>query len=137
MSISLDKLTLGSTLADLTLAPFQIDTSAPVSQLVQHFQAHPQLPGVMVFERDKFLITLSQKQFWRYMSRPYSPQLCATRSLKYICDLLQLDSLILPAQTLIIDAVEQYLHQASDLLEEVLTVQTGPQSYQLQYDRLN
>ena len=131
MSIPLNKLTLGSTLKDLNLEQFQIDASTQVTQVVQHFQANPQLPGVVVLENDKFLIMISQKQFWEYMSRPYSVQLSATRSIKYICDLLKLDNFILPSNTLIINAVEQYLHQASDVLEEAITVQTSPKSYQL------
>ena len=131
MSIPLNKLALSSTLTDLTLEQFKVDTSTQVNQVVQHFQANPHLPGVVVFEGNKFLMMISQKQFWRYMSRPYSVQISATRSIKYICDLLKLDSLILPSNTLIIDAVEQYLHHVSDVLDEAITVQTSPQCYQL------
>ncbi|MGK7914947.1 MAG: diguanylate cyclase [Prochloraceae cyanobacterium] len=65
------------------------------------------------------------------MSRPYSLELSAKRSIKYLDDLLNIKPLVLPKDMSIIKAVKESLARPPQLLEEPIIVEIGPQKYRL------
>ena len=122
---------LESRVQELNLYRYQIDLSEEVNRVTNKFKRNPDLPGVVLLKKNKFLGMISQKNFWKYMSRPYSLELASKRSIAYLCDLIDLDSLIVDKDTLIVTAVQKSLERSPELLEEPIVVQMSHRIYQM------
>ncbi|MDJ0713655.1 MAG: GGDEF domain-containing protein [Prochloraceae cyanobacterium] len=122
---------LESTVQELDLYYFQIDVSESVSRITSRFKFNPDLPGVILKENNKFVGMISQKNYWKYMSLPYSLDLAAKRSAKYLCELIDIENLIVSRNTLIVEAVQKSLERPAKLLEEPIVVKFSPRTYKL------
>ena len=125
------EINLESRVQELNLYQYQLDISEEVNRVTNKFKNQPDLPGVVLVKQNIFWGMISQKVFWKYMSRPYSLELASQRSLAYLFDLLALESLIIERDTLIVAAVQKSLERSPELLEEPLVVKMTPHSYQM------
>jgi len=118
----MDHLTLNSTLQELTLFDFSIESSHPGKEVIQALEANPLLPGFILTEQGQFLGMISRRRFLEYMSRPYGLELFLNRPLKSLYLLARTDTLIFLSTTLIVDAAKISLQRSAESVYEPIVV---------------
>jgi diguanylate cyclase (GGDEF)-like protein len=108
-------LALHSTLKELFLYDFQLESSELGRKVTQAFEANPLLPGVILTERGKFIGMISRRRFLECMSRPFGLEVFSKRSLKELYQFAKTDTLIFPGTTSILAAAKQTLQRSSEL----------------------
>ena len=124
-------LSLESTLKDLALFNFQVDSSYLAKEVARLFQSHPLLPGVILTVNGEFLGMISRRRFMERMSRPYGVDIFACRPIIALYQIAQTDILILPGVALIVMAAQRSVQRPPELLYEPIVVQLEPQVYRL------
>lgn len=127
----MDHLHIESTLEDLRLYDIQTDINQPGSKLAQIFENDGSLPGVILYNFDDFVGVISQRQFWRTLSRPYGRELFLNRPLRSMYRFLRIKPLILPANLLISEAAGEALKRSTEELYEPLVVKIGQGYFRL------
>ncbi|MDP8935318.1 MAG: GGDEF domain-containing protein, partial [Cyanobacteriota bacterium] len=100
-------LSLESTLKDLALFNFQVDSSYLAQEVARFFQSHPLLPGVILTVNGEFLGMISRRRFMERMSRPYGVDIFADRPIKALYQIDKTELLILPGIALIVMAAQR------------------------------
>ncbi|MEG4346916.1 diguanylate cyclase [Microcoleus sp. A003_D6] len=126
-----ENLTLESTLKELAVFNFQVESSHLAKEVARLFQAHPLLPGVILTVDSEFLGMISRRRFMERMSRPYGVDIFACRPIMALYQITQTDILILPGATLIVMAAQRALQRSPEQLYEPIVVQLEPQVYRL------
>ncbi|MEG3842949.1 diguanylate cyclase [Microcoleus sp. herbarium14] len=126
-----ENLTLESTLQDLAVFNFQVETSSLAKDVARLFQAHPLLPGVILTVNGEFLGMISRRRFMERMSRPYGVDIFACRPIMALYQIAQTDILILPGVALIVMAAQRAVQRSPEQLYEPIVVQLEPQVYRL------
>ena len=126
-----ENLTLESTLKELAVFNFQVESSYLAKDVARLFQAHPLLPGVILTENKKFLGMISRRRFMERMSRPYGVDIFACRPIMALYQIAQTDVLILPGVALIVMAAQRAVQRPPEQLYEPIVVQLEPQIYRL------
>ncbi|MGB0563647.1 MAG: diguanylate cyclase domain-containing protein [Spirulinaceae cyanobacterium] len=124
-------LTLDSVVQDLALIEFSVDVQTPSREVVQHFQAQPQVPGVVLLKQQQFWGMISRNRFWEHMSRPYSLELFLDRPISNLYPFIQTEAMRLPAATTIVEAAQKSLQRPATLLDEPIVVESAHQTYAL------
>lgn len=122
---------IDSTLEELQLYDYRVEVDESVTEIIKKFKKYPEIPGVILLERNKFVGIVSQKRFWQYMSYPYSLELSLKRSIYYVYQFLNLKSLLLPKDVSIVEAAKQVLARPNKILEEPIVVEIAEQEYRL------
>ena len=125
------KLSLESTLQELSLYDFQIEASCQGKEVAQRFEINKLLPGVILTTENKFLGMISRQRFLEQMSRPYGLELFLKRSLKSLYEFAGANLLKLPGDTLIVTAARLSLQRPPELLNEPIVVEFAPGVYRL------
>ncbi|MCL1471064.1 GGDEF domain-containing protein [Argonema antarcticum] len=125
------ELSLQSTLQELSLYNFPVESDRPGGEVAMAFQDNPLLPGVILTERDRLLGMISRRRFLEYMSRPYGLELFLKRPIKSLYLLANTDTLIFPSDTLIVMAARRSLQRSAELLYEPIVVEIKPKVYRL------
>lgn len=126
-----ENLTLESTLKELAVFNFQVESSYLAKDVARLFQAHPLLPGVILTENKKFLGMISRRRFMERMSRPYGVDIFACRPIMALYQIAQTDVLILPGVALIVMAAQRAVQRPPEQLYEPIVVQIEPEVYRL------
>lgn len=126
-----ENLTLESTLKELAVFNFQVESSYLAKDVARLFQAHPLLPGVILTENKKFLGMISRRRFMERMSRPYGVDIFACRPIMALYQIVQTDVLILPGVALIVMAAQRAVQRPPEQLYEPIVVQIEPEVYRL------
>lgn len=126
-----ETLSLESTLKDLSLFNFQVESSYLNQEVAQLFRDYPLLPGVILMEKGEFLGMLSRRRFMEHMSRPYGVDVFACRPIVALYHIAQTDTLILPGIALIVMAAQRAVQQPPEQLYEPIVVQLEPHVYRL------
>ena len=114
-----ENLTLESTLKELSVFNFQVESSYLAKDVARLFQAHPLLPGVILTENKNFLGMISRRRFMERMSRPYGVDIFACRPIMALYQIAQTDVLILPGVALIVMAAQRAVARLRAIDEEV------------------
>jgi signal transduction histidine kinase len=122
---------LGSTLQELTLYDFFLESDCPGIEIAKIFEANPLLPGIIITEKGKFTGMISRRRFFEQMSRPYSLELFSQQPLLMLYRFTQTDILVLDRTTSIMVAVRQSLERSPELIHEPIVVQIEPETYKL------
>ncbi|NJK65581.1 MAG: ATPase [Microcoleus sp. CSU_2_2] len=122
---------LRSTLQELTLYDFVLESECPGDEAANIFQANPLLPGIIITDRGKFTGMISRRRFFEHMSRPYSLELFSQQPLLVLYRFTKTDILVLDRTTSIMVAVRQSLGRSPELIHEPIVVQVEPETYQL------
>ena len=122
---------LRSTLQELTLCDFLLESDCPGGEVTSIFQKNPLLPGIIITEKGKFTGMISRRRFFEHMSRPYSLELFAQQPLLVLYRFTQIDLLILDRNTSIMVAVRQSLGRSPELIHEPIVVRVEPETYKL------
>src|SRR6476469_7908583 len=124
-------LRLESTLEDLTLYDFKVESHHPGEEGAQAFQQDPLLPGLVLTEADEFVGMISRRRFLEHLSRPYGLELFLRRPLRSLYRFIGDHFLVLPSHTAIVVAARQTLLRSPELLSEPIVVHFQPQTYKL------
>ncbi|MEG5058820.1 ATP-binding protein [Microcoleus sp. A2-C5] len=122
---------LRSTLEELTLYNFLLESECLGGEVAKIFQANPLLPGIIITEKGKFTGMISRRRFFEHMSRPYSLELFSQQPLLILYRFTKTDILVLDRKTPIMKAVRQSLERSPELIHEPIVVQVEPDNYQL------
>ncbi len=120
-----------STVENLDLYNYKIDTSSSINSLNKCFKAQPTLPGVLLFQEEKFLGVITQKSFWQYMSRPYSVELSTKRKINNVLDFFEINHPIITKNVSVIEAAESSLKREPHLIDRPFVVKIAPGEYRL------
>jgi len=126
-----ENLYLESTLKELNLRNFQVESSCLAKEVARFFQANPLLPGVILTVNGEFLGMISRRRFMERMSRPYGVDIFACRPIMALYQIAKTDTLILPGVALIVMAAQRAVQRLPELLYEPIIVQLEPQVYRL------
>lgn len=124
-------LSLESTLQDLPLYDFQIEFTQSAKELAQAFEAHPLLPGVILTEQSHFAGMISRRFFFEKISRRYGIEMFFKRPIEILYRFSSHDILVLPGNTLIVEATQQSLQRAAELLYDPIVVEIAPENYRI------
>jgi len=124
-------LSLSSTLQELSLYDFQIESECPGREVAQAFKSNPLLPGVILTEQGELLGMISRRLFLEDISRPYGRELFLKRPVKCLYILANTEVLSLPKETLIFEAYRQCLQRTAAQLDEPIVVEIEPKVYRL------
>lgn len=125
------QLGLRSTLQELTLYDFLLDSECLGGEVAKIFQANPLLPGIIITQEGKFTGMISRRRYFEHMSRPYSLELFSQQPLFVLYRFTKTDILVLDRKTSIMTAVRQSLERPPELIHEPIVVQIEPDNYQL------
>ncbi len=122
---------LRSTLQELTLYDFLLDSDCLGGEVTSIFQKNLLLPGIIITDKGKFAGMISRRRFFEHMSRPYSLELFSQQPLLVLYRFTQIDILILDRNTSIMVAVRQSLGRSPELIHEPIVVQVEAETYKL------
>ncbi len=131
MSRSPQNLHLESTLQDLSLYNVNIEIDQKGEILNQLLEFYGTLPGVILKEQGKFVGMISQRRFFEKLSRPYARELFLGRSLRVLYQFAQMELLVLPGTTSVVEAAERAIQRPPDLLYEPLVVQISSNDFRV------
>lgn len=124
-------LRLESTLEELSLYDFQVDMDQAGIVLAKMFETNPTLPGVILNHDCQFIGMISRRRFLEYLSRPYGRELFLPRSIRALYKFSQIDLLILPGNTLIVNAARLAIMRSPEQIYEPIVVQISDSDYRL------
>ncbi|MGB3266580.1 MAG: ATP-binding protein [Microcoleus sp.] len=127
----LRQLGLDSTLQELSLYDFQVEAMDLGIKISQMLEANLLLPGVILTNRGKFVGMISRRRFLEFLSRPFGRELFLKRPVRALYRFAEIETLIFPSNTLIVDAARKSLQRSKELLYEPIVVQVSPQTYSL------
>lgn len=124
-------LSLESTLQELCLYDFQIESSRLGKEIAHRFQINPLLPGVVLMEQGKFGGMISRRRFLEQMSRPYGLELFLKRPIHSLYRFASAEVLKLTGNTQIVEAARRSLQRHAELLYEPIVVELETEKYYL------
>lgn len=122
-------LSLESTIQELNLYDFQIESSQLGKEIAQIFQSNPLLPGVILVEHGRFTGMISRRRFLEQMSRPYGLELFLKRPLYSLYRFASAEVLKLSGDTQIVEAARCSLQRSAELLYEPIVVELEVGTY--------
>ena len=125
------ELRLESTLQELTLQDFQVESEHLGKELAKAFTENPLLPGVILMEGGQLAGMISRRRFLEHLSRPYGVELFTRRPIKTLYRFAEIDILVFPAHTLIVMAARRSLQRSPESLYEPIVVEFENQVYKL------
>ena len=125
------KLNLESTIQELPLYDFQVDSSRPGIEVAQTFQVNPLLPGVILIEHGRFAGMISRRRFLEQMSRPYALELFLKRPLYSLYRFANAEVLRLRGDMLIVEAASRSLQRSANVLYKPVLVELEEGIYRL------
>ena len=127
----LQNLKLESTIRELSLYDFQIESSHLGKEVYQIFQTNPLLPGAILTDRDKFAGMISRRRFLERLSSPYGLELFLKRPLYSLYRFASTDVLTLQGELPIVEAARCSLQRPAEILYEPIVVELEPGTYRL------
>ncbi|BAY17952.1 histidine kinase [Anabaenopsis circularis NIES-21] len=124
-------LSLESNLQELPMYNFGVDISCTCIELVGYLEKYPQLPGVVLIERGKFLGMISRRRILEFFIRPFGQELFAKANLRELYSYARAEILLLPETTTILTAMQHTLKRSPELFAEPVVVQTETNTYKL------
>lgn len=125
------KLSLESTLRELPLYDFQVESSKLSKEIAQTFRDSPLLPGVILTEQGQFIGMISRRRFLEQMSRPYGLELFLKRPLHSLYHFASAAVLKLSGEVQIVEAARLSLQRSVAVLYEPLVVEIEAGDYRL------
>ena len=123
-------LSVDSTLAELPLYEFQVETSYPSLEVAKIFEKYPLLPGAILVEQGHLIGAISRRRLLELLIRPYGLELLQ-KPLNVLYSYARTQVLLLPSSTPILTATQQALRRSPELLADPVVVKTESQAYKL------
>lgn len=120
----MQRLHINSTLEDLKLHYYGVETSCLGRLVYQTLEQNSVLPGVVLLSPDgEFQGVVSRRRFLESMSRAYGRELFLRRPMAVLYRFIAEDALKLSGSTLITEAAERAIARPSELLYEPIVVE--------------
>lgn len=120
--VSHQELCLESTLAELRLYDFQVESCHTGEEIIQVFERHPALPGVVLQEQGEFLGMISRQRLLEFLILPQGVELFIPQPLSVLHSYARSSSLILPETTSIVVAAQLALRRPLQQQREPIVV---------------
>jgi signal transduction histidine kinase len=124
-------LSLESTIQELSLYDFQVESSRMGIEVAQTFQVNPLLPGVILMEQSQFVGMISRRRFLERLSRPYGLELFLKRPLYSLYRFATVEVLKLQGDMKIVEAARRSLQRSPEVLYEPIVVELEAETYRL------
>jgi signal transduction histidine kinase len=124
-------LSLDSTLQELPLYDFSVESSCLGVEVAQMFEKYPRLPGVILVEQEEFIGMISRQRFLEFLLRPHGMEIFLHEPLQVLYSYARAEVLVLRGSKPILAAAQQALRRSRELLAEPIVVQTDSNTYQL------
>ena len=124
-------LRLESTLRELPLYQFEMQTSCLGLEVAEIFEHYPFLPGVILIDQGKFVGMISRRRLLEYLLRPQGLELFLNQPLHVLYSYARTEMLLVNDSTPILVAVQQALRRSPERLSEPIVVKVEPNSYRL------
>jgi signal transduction histidine kinase len=125
------QLTLESTIQELSLYNFQVESSQLGIEVAQTFQVNPLLPGVILTEQGRLVGMISRRRFLEQMSRPYGLELFLKRPLYSLYRFASAEVLRLNGDIKIVEAARRSLQRSPEVLYEPIVIELEAGTYYL------
>jgi signal transduction histidine kinase len=129
--MDLQRITPGSTLADLPSHDVQLDEDALGSRVAAALQLDANLPGVIIRRRDGSFAIVSRQGFFQQLSLQYSREVYLVRPIAIFLQATQIEPLRLEASSGINDAASMALRRPQPTVYEPLLVELEPSNVRL------
>ena len=120
-----------STLNELQTYQYYVEAETLGEVVYNDFQDQPELPGVIIKEEEQVLGVISRRKFLEQMSQPYSLELYLRRPIRVLLEVMEAETLHLPHDCRIDQAVIKALNRPLELLYEPIVVVKKDQSVAL------
>jgi len=117
-------LELTTTLGELPVWEIHLDVICPGKSLTAAFEQEPLLPGIILTQNHHYRGMISRRRFFERMSRPYSQEIFTRRPIEILYAFLEVEHLILPEDTSIIQATRIALQRSPELVYEPIVIQS-------------
>ncbi|MGK7920966.1 MAG: ATP-binding protein [Trichodesmium sp.] len=125
-------LSLESTINELPLQDFLIESSYLGKDIAPVFEANPLLPGVILTDQEgKFIGMISRRLFFERMGSRYGIEMFYKRPIEALYRFSKIDVSILPGNTLIVEAAQKSLQRRPELLYDPIVVEVESNIYRL------
>jgi diguanylate cyclase (GGDEF)-like protein len=125
------QLNLSLTIGELNLYESYVELINLGKDIVNKLSEDQRLPGVLLMENGELVGMISRRRFLEIMSRPYGLELFFKRSIKTLYPFTKTDILVLPGDTLVVEAAKNSLARPPELLDEPIIVEIEPGVYRL------
>lgn len=122
---------LESTLQELPLYTFEVETSCTGAEIATIFEKYPLVPGVILLEKGKYIGMLSRRQLLEFLIRPLGKEIFFGQPLSIIYSYARTDILMLSEKTPILAAMQLSLRRSPELLAEPIVVKLESEIYRL------
>jgi signal transduction histidine kinase len=120
-----------STLQELSLYKFEVETSCTGAEVAKLFEKNPLLPGVILQEDGKYVGMISRRQLLEFSIRPFGKEIFFEQPLNILHSYTRMGILMLPDTTTILAAMQLSLRRSPELLGEPIVVKTSPNTHSL------
>ncbi|MEM7553915.1 MAG: HAMP domain-containing sensor histidine kinase [Cyanobacteria bacterium P01_A01_bin.84] len=124
-------LSLESTLNELSLYNFSVETSCSITEVVEVFEKYPLLPGVIVVEQGNYVGMISRQRLLEFFIRPHGQELFSQESVGVIYSYARTSILLLPQTTPVLTAMQIALRRSPELFSEPVVVKVEDNIYRL------
>jgi len=128
---------IDSTLGELSLFDVRLSIDTRGSEAARLFEQRPDLPGILLTDRDLVVGVLSRARFLEHLLRPQGFDLFLSRPLTVLHSYARLRSLTLPQHTPILVAAQKALRRPVELQSEPILVTQGQEARLLNSHDLN
>ncbi len=121
-----------ATLVCLPTHASQLNIDATGQQVLDLFQAQPELPGVIILAQSQPVALIPQAKFYARLNQPFGRELYLKRSIQVLLEAIELNAppLVLPETCPIVDAVQAALSRHSAYVYDPI-ITTNGRDYQL------
>lgn len=124
-------LSLESTLDELPLYDFSVESSSLGVEVARTFEKYPRLPGAILLDRGEFVGMISRQRLLEYLLLPHGMEIFLHEPLDVLYSYARTEALVLPGGKPILAAAQLALRRSRELLGEPVVVQTATKTYQL------
>jgi signal transduction histidine kinase len=126
--VSSPELNIKSTVGELSLHDNSMDINAKVYEAESLFTSHPMLPGILLYEKKKYVGMISRKAFYETFSKPYRYDLYSGRALQFLYEgMTNIEWLVIPSTLEIVEALRKALAHSKHNLDDpvIVTYENG------------
>ncbi|MBD1911377.1 MULTISPECIES: ATP-binding protein [unclassified Leptolyngbya] len=120
---STNPLSLNSTVGDLPLHWWAVDGATRATEVANQFEQYPEVPGVILQQDGQLLGLMARQRFLEYLLRPYGSEWFLAQPMRVLYSYARCPYLLLPAQTPILQAVQQALRRSPEQRPDPIVVQ--------------
>ena len=122
---------LESTLVELPLFEFQIETGYTGWELGTIFEKYPLLPGAILLEDSKYIGMISRRRLLEFFIRPFGQKLFFKEAISVLYSYARTEILMLPENTPILTAMQLAMRRNLEHLSEPIVVKIATDNYRL------